>query len=103
MKYDVKITVMKREFYPELAQEVIEQPFGPCDKFIDAQEFIIDNINKYPEKFCPWAWADIQRDVAMILYGATPEPLLKNPHSIYVCCDEGIRPVIFKIERIILE
>lgn len=101
--YGVKITIVKIEFYPELVKDVdldYGKGFGPCPFFEEGQTFYIHNIDDIPDKFCSWAWADIERDIALILYGGKPEPILKNPHSMYSCCDEGLRPVIFKLERI---
>lgn len=101
--FGVKITIVKTEFYPDLVKEVnteVEGEFGPCEFFKEGQELIISSIDQIPEGFCAWAWADIERDIALILYGGQPQPVLKNPHSMYSCCDEGLRPVVFKIERI---
>jgi len=102
----VKITVVKKlllsEFLDEIDYTVEENKnFGECSKFNVGDEFVLDSIDEFPPSgFCPWAWCDIQRDVAMILFGAEPEPRMKNSHSMYASCDEGLRPVIFKIERI---
>ena len=101
--YGVKITVVKTEFYPEFVVDVntdIEKDFGLCPFFKVGQVFIIKSIDEIPPDFCSWAWADIQRDLAIILFGGQPTPVLKNPYSMYVCCDEGLRPVIFKLERV---
>ena len=101
--YGVRITVVKTEFYPEFVKDVdtsIEGEFGPCPFFKVGQVFIAENIDHIPKGFCSWAWADIERDVAMILFGAVPSPVLKNKHSMYSSCDEGLRPVVFRIERI---
>lgn len=102
-KYGVKITIAKTAFYPDLAEDVntnIEKDFGVCPIFKEGQTFTVFSIDEIPEHFCSWAWADIQRDVALIFYGGQPEPTLKNPNSMYSCCDEGLRPVTFKLERI---
>jgi len=101
----VKITIYKKIIFEELLDQLDyndpgNKDFGICPKFEVGQEFIINNIDDIPNGFCSWAWSDIQRDVAMILYGAEPEPRLKKSHSIYSSCDEGIRPVIFYIERV---
>ncbi len=101
----VKITVVKIEYYPDLVKDVntdIVGEFGRCPFFKEGQEFIIRDIDNIPNGFCSWAWADIERDVAIILFGGQPQPVLKNPNSMYSCCDEGLRPVIFKIERVSL-
>ena len=103
----VKITVMKTEYYPDLVedvdQSVLPTPFGPCPIFKVGDVYTVRDVDHIPNGFCSWAWADIERDVAMILFGATPQPYLKNRHSMYSSCDEGLRPVVFKIERVELK
>lgn len=104
--FEIRITVVKTEFYPDLASEVdinLNPHFGMCPIFRVGDIFFLKSLDDIPQGFCSWAWADIQRDIAMILFGATPSPELKNPHSMFVCCDEGIRPVIFKIERMSID
>jgi len=98
----VKITVVKKAYFEDIV--VQEQSslgnFQACERFSEGQEFILDSIGKMPEDFCAWAWADIHRDIVMIEYGAQPPPKLTNPHSIYSCCTEGLRPVVFRIEKL---
>ena len=99
----IQITVVKTEFYPDLAQyvdESVEGEFGSCPVFNVGQSFIVHDAGEIPKDFCAWAWADIQRDIAILLFGGQPQPIMKNRYSMFCCCDEGIRPVIFKIERI---
>lgn len=99
----VKITIAKTSFYADLAKDVdteIEGTFGPCPVFKEGQTFMVNNLDEVPEGFCAWAWADIQRDVAMLFFGAKPSPRLKNEFSMYSSCDEGIRPVVFLLEKI---
>jgi uncharacterized repeat protein (TIGR04076 family) len=101
--YGVNITVVKTEFYSDLAMDIntnIEGNFGQCPIFKVGQSFLIHDTGEIPENFCAWAWADIQRNIAMLIFGGQPQPVMKNPYSMYVCCDEGIRPVIFKLERV---
>jgi len=101
----VRITCVKKALFPEFLGELDmtiadNDQFGECPKFYVGQEFILKDIDDMPKDFCPWAWGDIQRDVAMIQFGAIPEPIMKNPHSMYSSCAEGLRPVIFRIEKI---
>jgi uncharacterized repeat protein (TIGR04076 family) len=98
----IKITVVKTSIFQELVdgEKAALGGFNKCARFYEGQEIELESISKMPEEFCSWAWADIQRDLAMIEYGATPEPKLTNPNSIYSCCSEGLRPVVFKIEKI---
>ncbi len=73
--------------------------FGACDLFEDGQEFLLDDFPTIPEGFCDWAWADIQRDVIGVAMGAE-YPWIKDPGLLISCCTDGLRPVIFKIERV---
>lgn len=52
-----------------------------------------------PEGFCSWAWADIQRDVLVVMSGGSISWFNRKNMSI-VCCTDALRPVVFKIERI---
>lgn len=96
----VKITVIKKNRFDELISQYAGDIIDVCSYFSEGQEFYCDGLDDVPHGFCAWAWADIQRDVAMITFGAHPEPVLKAPRSIISCCTEGLRPVVFKIEYI---
>jgi len=108
-KFGVKITVVKTEFFEDLVTDVDvstedDGQFTRCPFFKVGDVMVVKDVDDLPEHFkCMWAWADIGRDIAMILYGGQPEPVLKNPHSMYSCCDEGLRPVVFKLERVELD
>jgi uncharacterized repeat protein (TIGR04076 family) len=93
-----KITVLKREFYQELVDEYM-QGAGPCERFQDGQEFVLDETLALPEGFCPWAWADIRSSVLAIMFGGNL-PWSSQLGVSIACCTDGCRPVIFKVERI---
>ena len=101
----VKITVMKMVAHEDLIEAHVDakafpRDAGACPMWTVGQEFLIEG--SWPERpngFCDWAWADIQRDVTMILLGADL-PWLKTPGTAIACCTDGLRPVTFKIERI---
>ena len=43
MKHKCKITVLRREFYQDLAHEYLADPnVGKCNLFEDGQEFILE-------------------------------------------------------------
>ena len=97
-----KITVLRRTIEEDLVDEFVNQGesgFGPCELFEDGQEFLLEEFPTIPEKFCDWAWADIQRDVVAVAMGADM-PWMKVPGVAVSCCTDGFRPVIFKIERV---
>ncbi|MFW9916612.1 MAG: TIGR04076 family protein [Candidatus Thorarchaeota archaeon] len=103
--FKCKITVLKRTTNQDLIDEYLEDKyrnFGPCDRFQDNQEFIIDGeaaMAQPPENFCVWAWADIRKDILTIAVGGNM-PGLKQKGTIISGCTDWFRPVIFKIERL---
>ncbi|MCW4023960.1 MAG: TIGR04076 family protein [Candidatus Bathyarchaeota archaeon] len=97
----VKITVLKRfnpsEVFKSSPVTFIE-PTGACDVFSDGQEFIVENLIM-PEGFCPMAWLSICNNVRLLSYGCN-FPWFKEEGVTINCCIDGLRPVIFKLERI---
>jgi len=99
--HKVKITVLKR-FSPS---EVFEkspvtpvEPLGACKLFKDGQEFIIED-GQMPEGFCSGAWHTIYCNVRTLAFGGDL-PWYKEKGVAINCCTDGLRPVIFKLERI---
>lgn len=101
----VKITVVKRVVHQDLVEKYINKErypdgFGICALWKDGQSFEVEGFPAKPKDFpCDWAWTDIQRDVAMLLFGANP-PWMANPGQSLPCCSDGLRPVSFLVERI---
>ena len=96
----IRITVVRRDLYPELVESygsssMKEKGLPRCQTFEDGQIFEIEGSLVMPEGFCSWAWADLQRDFAMMLFGP-PDYWKETPFL--VCCTDGFRPVVFKIE-----
>jgi uncharacterized repeat protein (TIGR04076 family) len=99
----VKISVVKKAVHRDLIEEYLApeakaKGFDICTAFEEGEEFIVDGT-KFPEGFCHWAWADIQRDVAMVLFGQG-YPWVKQRETAITCCTDGFRPVTFKLERV---
>ena len=96
---DVKITVLKKirtdEVFEKYASEIAE---SVCPSVKEGVEYVSKNMN-IPEGFCGWAWADIQRDVAHLSLGGD-FPWIKEKGEMVSCCTDGLRPVIFKLERV---
>ena len=98
---DIKITVLKKMDNKQLfgANPPLEFTGEPiCEKFEEGQEFI-SKEGGYPEGFCTWAYADIQRDLIHLRLGGD-FPWFKEKGAILSSCTDGARPVIFKLERI---
>ena len=97
-----KITVIKRSLHQDLIDEYVSErrkDFGRCQAYEDGQEFILEDFPLKPEGFCDWAWADIHRDVVSVMFGGS-YPWIQQPGMSITCCTDGLRPVVFKVERI---
>ena len=99
-----RITVIKRSLNPELAEEFIKSKVGLCEIFKEGQTFETQFSQK-PEGFCDWAWNDIYKTVVTLAHGGNFSKDLfaswmNDDNSMITCCTDGIRPVIFKVERI---
>ena len=95
----MKITVLKRMFFQELADDFCQPDTSICSAFSDGQEFVVEGLEQ-PEGFCSWAWNDIHKCYMTLLKGGSFEPWMKENNNIIACCTVGIRPVVFNIERI---
>ena len=98
----VKITVVKkvdnRDMFGDNPPAKFTVPTA-CDEIELGQEFIVDEGVGCPQGFCPWAYADIQRDIVTLLFGGN-FPWMKERGVVLSSCTDGIRPVVFKLERI---
>lgn len=98
----VRITVIKKELYPELADEYLTdgREVGPCPLLNLGDEFLYKGGAEMPPGFCPWAWIDIYRGVSALSAGASYTPWNKKDGLQILCCTDGIRPVAFKAEAL---
>ena len=97
----VKVTVVKKINNKDMFGD--NPPLGftiapECNLLELGQEFILERGN-CPPGFCSWAFADIQRDIIHLLFGGD-YPHIKEKGAILSCCTDGVRPVVFKLERI---
>lgn len=98
----VKITVVKR-----LNRDQIHAGADPgcscrgealCPLFREGQEFIAE-YTRMPEGFCAGAFADLFRFICGLQAGAD-YPWMNEPGKVLACCNDGFRPVIFRLERV---
>lgn len=96
----VKIEVLRKEFYPEYADAYLTdgKAVGPCPLLEVGDIFIYKGGAKMPEGFCPWAWNDLYRSVSILSAGGGFAPWNNRNDQQIVCCTDGIRPVVFKLE-----
>jgi uncharacterized repeat protein (TIGR04076 family) len=100
-----KITVLKRTVHPDLAEEYCKNPqTGICTSFKEGDEFIAESSTITPVGFCSYAWIDLHRFVLALMtggsFGSYDWNWMKDDKTMIACCTDGIRPVIFKLERI---
>ncbi len=99
MVADVKITVVAKLKPGEVFKELAADSVNPvCDMVETGRTYVSKGLGM-PEGFCSWAWADIQRDVAHLALGGD-FPWIKKAGSMVSCCTDGLRPVVFKLERV---
>ena len=98
----VKITVVK-QFLPK---DIFGHDFRLVSgkKVINCslrerEEFISEGTGNMPEGFCPHAWNSIYRNVHLLTWGGGYSETIGDNIAFGVCPD-GLRPVIFKLERI---
>ena len=97
----VKITVLKTTFDAELAHEYGAKGLGPCPMLKAGQVFLADYAK--PEGFCDGAWKAIYQYVFALAHGAGEDVFyfgdwIRTPGVAICSCNDGLRPVIFKLE-----
>lgn len=94
-----KITVMKVTFNDELAKEYANPELGLCEMHKPGQVFYSNGWQK-PKGLCDNAWKSMLEYVMTLSHGGKNfyDGWLKDEHSAMVACNDGFRPVIFKIE-----
>ena len=105
MKHRCKITVLRKECFEDLQQQYLADPHsGPCPYFEVGQEFILEQDDFFRllhGRFCAEAWDAISRYVYAALQGGSIMEGWTNDEKIMIaCCNDGTRPVVFKIERL---
>ena len=97
----VKITVLKKTFDQELADEYGANGLGPCPMLRQGDVFFADYAK--PDGFCDEAWKAIYQYIFALAHGSGKELFyygdwIRKPGVAICSCNDGIRPVIFKLE-----
>ncbi len=95
----LKITVLKKMFDQQLADAHCGPGAAVCPRFEEGQEFVVEGLDQ-PEGFCGWAWDDIHKVLLTLRSGGDFRPWMRAESNVIACCTDGIRPVVFNIERI---
>lgn len=102
-RHKVKITVLKRfspsEVFEKSPVTHVNPNLGACELYKDGQEFVVSEYVKMPEAFCTSAWHSIYNVVRVLAFGGNFPWFKEKGVGIY-CCTDGLRPVVFKLERI---
>jgi len=99
-----RITVLKRTVNEDLADH-IKTPLRPCEAFEEGQQFLVPDTLDKPADFCSWAWNDLYKSVVTLARGGNFADgafaeWMKDERAFIACCTDGMRPVIFKVERV---
>lgn len=98
----VKITVLKTTLDKELAAEYGADGIAKCPMLKEGQIFYADYAK--PEGMCDEAWKAIYQYVFALSHGMGNNLFyhgdwIKKPGVAICSCNDGIRPVIFKLEE----
>lgn len=100
MKFDVKITVIRKACYEDL-MAVYENPIShACD--VNEGDVFISHKGEKPETLCDSAWGSMKKFVEELALGGGNfyDGWMKNPKSAMISCNDGFRPVSFLLETI---
>ncbi len=102
----VKITVLKTTFQEDLAKEYGVEGLSTCPFHKEGQTYLADYAK--PEVFCDEAWKAIYQYVFALAHGADTTTFYFNDwiktKGVAICsCNDGLRPVIFKLEATDIE
>ena len=97
----VKITVLKTHLDRELAKEYGVENLSACPMHVVDEVYYADYAK--PATFCDEAWKAIYQYVFALAHGAGKEVFyygdwIKKPGVAICSCNDGLRPVIFKLE-----
>lgn len=95
-----KITVLKRTFDEEHARAYAPKGFGRCPMMREGQVFYAHHAK--PEGFCDEAWKAIYQYVFALSHGSGffyYGDWIERERVAICSRNDGLRPVIFKIER----
>ncbi len=97
----VKITVLKTTFDEELASEYGIEGLQKCPMMQEGQVFYADYAK--PEGLCDEAWKAVYQFAFALAHGMDGncfyhDDWIRKPGVAIASCNDGIRPVIFKLE-----
>lgn len=109
MQYKCKMTVIDKKVFPDLQEKYLEDPkSGECPFYQVGAEYIFERYGDEDTFWtqgkgvhCSEAWDGFSRYVYTALQGGSIMRGWTNDERMMIaCCNDGTRPVIFKIERL---
>ena len=101
----VRITILKATFQKELADEYGIEGLSTCPLMQEGQVFYADYAK--PDGFCDEDWKAIYQYVFSLAHGVKDiwyfGDWIKTPGVAIVSCNDGLRPVIMKLEATDIE
>ncbi len=97
----VKITVLRKTLIEDLAKEYGTEGLTKCPMLQEGQVFYADYAK--PKGFCDEAWKAIYQYVFALAHGSGNQLFyygdwIRKPGVAICSCNDGLRPVIFKLE-----
>ncbi len=108
MQYKCKVTVIDKKCFTDLQEQYLADPkSGACPFYNIGDEFIFERYGSEDTFWregngtqCAEAWDCISRYIYTALQGGSIMRNWTNDDRMMIaCCNDGTRPVIFKIER----
>lgn len=101
----VKITILKTTFQEDLAKEFGVDGITTCPLMKEGEVYYADYAK--PDGFCDEAWKAIYQYVFDLAHGVQEiwyySDWIKTPGVAIVSCNDGLRPVIMKLEATDIE
>lgn len=98
----MKITVAKKlsvqDVFGSSPPKISKELDPVCTRLNEGDTFIAQK-GACPQGFCGTAFADIHRDITHLRFGGS-YPWMEEQGVAYSCCTDGLRPVIFRLERV---
>lgn len=109
MQYKCKLTVIDKKVFVDLQEKYLADPkSGECPFYQIGAEYIFERYGDEDTFWtqgkgahCSEAWDCFSRYVYAALQGGSiMRGWTNDEHMMIACCNDGTRPVIFKIERL---
>lgn len=109
MQYKCKLTVIDKKIFPDLQEKYLTDPqSGACPFYEVGAEYLFERYGDEDTFWtqgkgahCAEAWDCFSRYVYTALQGGSiMRGWTNDEHLMIACCNDGTRPVIFRIERL---